>query len=68
MDFDNLSEKEYHYLVLGIVSGLIAAKILIPILLKIPHYAWASLKNLYLDCKQRGFHGTIKYRAQKPKK
>ena len=47
----------------GCIIGA-AVMFLSPILLKFPHYAWATIKNLYIDFKHFGLLRTFKYRTQ----
>ena len=47
----------------GVIIGAIVI-LLSPLLLGIPHYAWATVKNLYIDFQHFGLIGTFKYRAK----
>ena len=51
------------------ILGWVVAIVMVPVVFKLPHYAWATIKNLYLDLNHFGLAGTVKYRTEiKPSK
>ena len=52
----------HNTLIVGIVLGAVAI-LLAPLILRLPHYTWATILNLYFDLQHFGLIGTIKYRT-----
>ena len=51
-------EEQLKLILLGAAAAIIAPKAI-----RIPHYACATIQNLYLDISHLGLLGTLKYRS-----